>query len=336
MNPKFADDRISAYLDGKLEAAEAAEIRQELSRNHELRCLVDELRQARGELQALPRMRTAGGFADRVMARIADVQHDQLAAGRDSKADITPRRDNHSPVTVKQRQLGVLQAFAMGVTAASVLALAGWAFFLRGSDGTGPAVVQSPIDVPSAHANNDNQPAELGDRKLTLAQFAETLQSKNSQGQVYLMRVTVSNNVLLQGKLDEQLVRHGLTVHGSLNNRPAMRSATAAIEKIEPITLATTRLPVDEVYVLDGTAEQLAAALPVWTEQPSDVAHASDEVLAVDPREKIGSPMPELDHVAVRIGRKQLYREMGIDVAQGESNATPEGTSEVLVVLRVK
>jgi len=337
MNPKFADDRLSAYLDGTLSTQESAEIRQELARNHELRSLVDELRHARGELQALPRVRASAGFADRVMAAVSEAKMQPVGPIPAQVGEVEVRHDLQEETLVSRPTRGrnnTWQAFLLGVTAASLVGFAAWGIFLRNPDPT--TVVSNPTDNNANGSEPEKLPATpAGDRTITVAQLAEALKNPNSQGQTYLLRVRVANNVLLQGELDKQLEAHGLAIHGSLNNRPALKSAEAAVEKLAPVTAEMQRLPVDEVVVMDGSAEQLAAALPVWTEQSSDVASVKDEVIAVDPAEKIGKPNPELNNVAVRIARKQLYRAFDKPFAVGES-PDPEGTSEVLVVIRVK
>lgn len=78
MSVEFSDERISAYLDGELTAAERAEVDALLASNPELRQLVDELRALRSSLQNLPRATLGGGFSDRVMQRaLAAAAHQQ-------------------------------------------------------------------------------------------------------------------------------------------------------------------------------------------------------------------------------------------------------------------
>jgi len=334
MNPKFADDRLSAYLDGTLSMEESAEIRQELSRNHELRSLVDELRQARGELQALPRVRASAGFADRVMAAVSEAKMQPVGPIPAHVGEVEVRHDLQEEVLVSRPTRGrnnTWQAFLLGVTAASLVGFAAWGIFLRDPN---PTVVVNPPDKPVNAADQTlNPPAPAGDRTITVAQLAEALKGPHSQGQTYLLRVRVSNNALLKGEIDAQLQQAGLAIHGSMSNRLALKSAEAAVEKLAPVTPEMQGLPVDEVVVMDGTAEQLATALPVWTEQSAGIATVNDEVIAVDPKEQIGKANPNLNNVAVRIPRKQLYKAFDKSAPVGE---TPEGTSEVLVVIRVK
>lgn len=330
MNAKFADDRLTAYLDDKLSAEEAAEIRLEASRDHELRCLLDDLRQARGELQALPRLRVSAGFADRVMAQIA-------------QTEMVPPANPAAPVTPAAQAVpqpaGSWKSFVGGVTVASLVGFVVWFGFLRNDNGpvVDPVVAQGNGGVqPLVGSPSPEVVPPASEYKLTLTELQTELLEPKAAGQIYLLRVTVSNKLLLRGEFDNQLKDHGLVVRGSLSDRDTLRAATAAIEKLEPITSKTTRLPVDEVIILDGTAEQLAAALPVWTAQPADVAWAADEVLAISSPEKNLTIEPAAEQIAVRVGRKQLYREFGIDQAMGESSPKPEGSSEVLVVFRVK
>jgi negative regulator of sigma E activity len=332
MNPKFADDRLSAYLDGTLSTEESTEIRQELARDHELRSLVDELRQARGELQSLPRVRASVNFADRVMAAVGEATMQPVGPIPAHVGEVEVRHDLREETLVTRPTQGrnnTWQAFLMGVTAASLVGFAAWAVFLRDSN---PTVVVNPQNNAANAADPKvNPPAPIGDRTITVAQLAEALKNPNSQGQTYLLRVRVSNNVLLKGEIDEQLKQAGLAIHGSMNNRPAIKSAEAAVEKLGPVTAEMVTLPVDEVVVMDGSAEQLAAALRVWTEQS---ASSVEEVIAVDPAEKIGNPSPDLNNVAVRITRKPLYR--AFEKSAPPVGENPEDTSDVLVLIRVK
>lgn len=69
MGPLDQDERISAYLDGELPAAERARFEEELSRSGDLRQLVEELRAVRESMQALPQHRLEHDFAERVLRR---------------------------------------------------------------------------------------------------------------------------------------------------------------------------------------------------------------------------------------------------------------------------
>ena len=68
MTRPFNDELLSAYLDGELPAVERAAVEAHLATSAEDRELLEELRDLRGELQALPASAARDGFADRVVA----------------------------------------------------------------------------------------------------------------------------------------------------------------------------------------------------------------------------------------------------------------------------
>ncbi len=72
MSRESAEERISAYLDGELSAAEKAEVERALASDPSLRHLHDELARMRQLLQALPQATPAGSLRDSVRAAIGE------------------------------------------------------------------------------------------------------------------------------------------------------------------------------------------------------------------------------------------------------------------------
>ena len=71
MDAFFARNRLSAYLDGELPAAEARDVEQALQRDPNLRRELEELREAVELLQDQGVVEPPAGFADRLSARLA-------------------------------------------------------------------------------------------------------------------------------------------------------------------------------------------------------------------------------------------------------------------------
>ncbi len=72
MSRESVEERISAYLDGELSAAEKAEVERALATDPSLRHLHDELARMRQLLQALPRATPAGSLRNSVRKAIGD------------------------------------------------------------------------------------------------------------------------------------------------------------------------------------------------------------------------------------------------------------------------
>jgi len=62
------EDALSAYLDGELDAAARAEVEGRLAESAEWRAILDEVRETRGALRALPQVDAATEFWARVLA----------------------------------------------------------------------------------------------------------------------------------------------------------------------------------------------------------------------------------------------------------------------------
>jgi anti-sigma factor RsiW len=81
------EDALSAHLDGELDATARAEVEARLAESAEWRAILDELRETRGALRALPPVEAAPAFWQRVLGndQILDQEIVDLAAARRAK-----------------------------------------------------------------------------------------------------------------------------------------------------------------------------------------------------------------------------------------------------------
>lgn len=310
MNPKFADDRLSAYVDGTLSAAEAAELRREIDRSSELAALVTELRQVRSEVQSLPRVKAPEGFAARVMAKVAEAQREA--------AVVVPASS--------QKQGNNWASFAWGAVAASLVLVALSFVLPRGSNEVAINNVPNPAISPPPGKTKQT-------RAFDLVNLGEAMAHATTNEEMYVARLTVRNSALLQGTLERSLTTNGVTVAGSLENETALSTAAKAYS----LTSEEPRA-VREVLYLVGTDQQVRDALKSLTNQPMDVANLQDKVLAVPAGNLLADATEvtsQAQGMAVRIGQKQLYKSLGKEIGEGEGNADPNASSDVLIVIRI-
>lgn len=313
MNPKFTDDRLSAFVDGTLSTTEAAELRRELERSPELATLVAELRQVRSEVQSLPRLRAPEGFAARVMAKIAAAQQET--------EPVSPL----SPPT--KLKLNHWSSFALGAVAASlVLVLLSYVLPRGGDDLAGNKVRETIIPT----INTPPQP-----RTIDLLNLNAALSQATAKNEMFVARLTVRNSALMQGSLEQSLTKNNVTVTGSLENETALKTAAQAYKK--SVADEEPRV-VREVLYLVGTDVQVRDALKSLAEQPMDVANLQDKVLGI-PAEQLLAEAPAVVSqnrgLAVRVGQKQLFKALDKQVGEGEGEADPNSSSDVLVVIRI-
>lgn len=119
---QFPDELLSAYLDGEATAEERAAVEARLATNPADRQLLEELRQLRGDVAALPRMTVPADFASRVVrAAVAAKAGNQIAKGEAqvAKADARP-----TAAPVRRRQPAWLLAVASVAATAACLFIA--------------------------------------------------------------------------------------------------------------------------------------------------------------------------------------------------------------------
>lgn len=119
---QFPDELLSAYLDGEATAEERAAVEARLATNPADRQLLEELRQLRGDVAALPRMTVPADFASRVVrAAVAAKAGNQIAKGEAqvAKADARP-----TAAPVRRRQPAWLLAVAAVAATAACLFIA--------------------------------------------------------------------------------------------------------------------------------------------------------------------------------------------------------------------
>ncbi len=102
MTDPSSDERLSAYLDGELSAAEQAQLERQLADSAELRQLLDDLRALRGGMESLPKYKLDDDFASRVLRRAEQAMLTSAAAEQElHAAAAAPGDDGHVSNTGK-------------------------------------------------------------------------------------------------------------------------------------------------------------------------------------------------------------------------------------------
>lgn len=333
MAPKFSDDRLSGFLDGVLPAEESAELRREISRDPELKQLVEELRQARGEVQALPRMRLGADFTARVMAAV------ELAPPPAKVAAPMPA----VKVTAPPKPW---KAFALGVLAASLVAIGVFVFV---PPAKGPAVAEDPN---KAHHVDVAPEAPVVAGVISLDELQTALADANRRpGQLFTARVTLKTADLKSGELDRLLAAHGFVVSPAAQ-APQVATAVAKVwdelAADKQVGLTDTLDGVREVLYVEATAPAADAAVASLAKSEAvQIARnvgrlpASPETLLAatsfqNPNHGEGEATNTVGKsasgAAVRLGRKHIFKELG---REDTAPAATE-TADVLLMIRVK
>ncbi len=259
MNQDLKDERISAFLDGELSAAERKEVEALLHASAPHRQLVSELKLLRQDLQSLPRFSLGEDFAARVLAQTkkAGEQH-SAAAGHVTVV----HNEKPVPVVPRHKMNWLVVGGGCAATAACVLALV--TFFPDIQPGVKPAVGNLPTETNPAAASD----------------FSRLLASASQQGEAVVVRVLLTKDQIRGKALDQALASQGIVLAEADVENPAAFEAGKHYQDLAKAAPAATQTGAGDVLFVDADPAQVEKALLALGGSKSNTSFSPEALVA--------------------------------------------------------
>lgn len=271
MRMDISDDRISAYLDDELPAAERAEVEAWLAESPAHRQLLAELAALRSDLHSLPQQTLGDDFAQRVVAAALARQTEAAAA---TKAAVTKAAATKAAANVSGNSTKVVPAshgrasrrlnsawVAISVLAGAAIVAAVLIGRPWQPNNAGQPVAIAPAERPS-HDGTTN--AELSPA------VAQLRQAVPPPGEALVVRVRVSQATLVSHGLDAALAQSGIQLAPA--DRAALASAVgnAYRQKLrETHPAAELATPASDALFIHAPLAQIESLLVALAKEPA-------------------------------------------------------------------
>ena len=269
------DPRLSEWLDGRLTAAEAAEVERLVAASPELTRLVADLRGMRGALGAVPVTPPPTGFVRDVLAAIdaageeaadgAEVEEEwrrierQRLEGEIAEAEDDAAEPPAEPMRQRWPWLALAGALAAGVLVAVVINRPG---------GLGDREVALVDEVPVRKRSPADRPAESAGAEKPKAEFADTWLEEDADATAADARALAGAPASDKAAENAEALADRAPLPAAVPAAPGVEAAKAAVAAAEPrvrsvtyrIRTAADRRRLDELLAAsDGVQRQAAA-----------------------------------------------------------------------------
>lgn len=156
------DDRLSAYLEGELDAAQAAELEARLEKDPALAAALDAVSEVLVALRGFDEVDPPQGYTERLRTRLAEA--------RPAPADVVVHLADHPPLHPPRRRRWLTVGSAAAV--ATLLGLVGGVLMRGGTPGPMPQAADAPVDLQQEAGGEDEDSSVLRLPSLSVPRLA--------------------------------------------------------------------------------------------------------------------------------------------------------------------